>query len=282
MPDFVTSNPAPMASSSCFSLSPPPRGPRLGVQRDLRLPATCCSRPGVTYLVGAGPAGVDDLTHRAARLLRAADVVVTDALTDPSVLALASPSARVVHAGKRGGDARSVPQPEITALLVDLATAEEKRVVVRLKAGDPTLFGRAGDEISALRAVGCEVVVVPGVSSVSAAAAAVGESLTDVMRARSVVTVSGHDVEAVDYVLCAKADTVVFMMAGRNFAEVMRRFAEADGGKKCDRVVSVVRWAGRGEGVQKVVRAGIQDITAKVERDLPGGISPAVVLVQRK
>jgi siroheme synthase len=244
--------------------------------------ASLPAQPGVTYLVGAGPGGVDHLTHRAARLISTADVIVTDALADSDVLALHRRDAEVVHVGKRGGSAASVPQAEISELLVQIGTGAVKRSVVRLKAGDPCLFGRASEELAALRAVDCSVEIVPGVTSVSAAAAAVGESLTERSVGRSIVTVSGHDVDALDVELLARCDVVTVLMAGRGLREIVRRIAEADGGGECRRKVSVVRWAGRAStGEERVVQAGIWEIADAVEREMPDGLSPAVVIIAR-
>jgi uroporphyrin-III C-methyltransferase len=123
--------------------------------------------PGAVYLVGAGPGAPDLLTLRAARLLAAADVVLYDALVDPEVVALAQ-RARKIPVGKRGGRV-STEQRFINRLLV--AAARSHRLVVRLKGGDPLLFGRAHEEIDALAAAGIEHHVVPGITAAAAAAA---------------------------------------------------------------------------------------------------------------
>jgi uroporphyrin-III C-methyltransferase len=137
---------------------------------------------GKVYLVGAGPGAPDLLTLRAARLLEQADVVFTDALVHPDTLAMAS-RARTVHVGKRGGQV-STEQRFINRALV--SAAQHHAVVVRLKGGDPMLFGRAQEEIAALLEAGIEYEVVPGVSAAFAAAASLGASLTQRGVARSV------------------------------------------------------------------------------------------------
>jgi uroporphyrin-III C-methyltransferase len=134
------------------------------------------------YLVGAGPGAPDLLTLRAARLLAQADVVFHDALVHPETLALASRAATVA-VGKRCGR-HSTAQRFINKRLVD--AARKHAVVVRLKGGDPMLFGRAQEEIDALRAAGIEFEVVPGVSAALAASAEIGVSLTERGIARSV------------------------------------------------------------------------------------------------
>jgi uroporphyrin-III C-methyltransferase len=141
---------------------------------------------GIVYLVGAGPGAADLLTVRAARLLARADVVLHDALVEPEVLALA-PQARKLNVGKRAGKP-STDQAFINRLLVRAARSYE--LVVRLKGGDPMLFGRAQEEIEACRRAGVAVEIVPGISAAFAAAAEVQASLTQRGVSRSVVLVT--------------------------------------------------------------------------------------------
>jgi uroporphyrin-III C-methyltransferase len=143
---------------------------------------TEAARPGKVYLVGAGPGAPDLLTLRAARLLAQADTVFHDALVHPETLALAS-RATTIAVGKRCGR-HSTAQRFINKRLVD--AARKHAVVVRLKGGDPMLFGRAQEEIDALRAAGIEFEVVPGVTAALAASAEIGVSLTERGVARSV------------------------------------------------------------------------------------------------
>lgn len=144
---------------------------------------------GKVYLVGAGPGDPELLTLRAHRLLETADVVLHDDLVPPEVLALISPVARVYNVGKRCGRAQ-ITQQEIHALL--LLCARRGFRVVRLKGGDPLVFGRAGEEMDALRASGVEFEIVPGVSAATAAAAAAGITLTDRRLASRLVVLSNH------------------------------------------------------------------------------------------
>jgi uroporphyrin-III C-methyltransferase len=126
---------------------------------------------------------------RAIHRLRCADVVLHDALISPEVLALVPPSARVTNVGKRCGT-KCITQAEINSLLVTLAL--EGNAVVRLKSGDPLLFGRAGEEIEALKNAGVEFEIVPGITSAVAAAAAAGIALTDRRSVEQVLLVSAH------------------------------------------------------------------------------------------
>jgi uroporphyrin-III C-methyltransferase len=144
---------------------------------------------GKVYLVGAGPGDPELLTVRAVHRLRRADVVLHDALISSEVLALASPSARVVNVGKRCGT-KCITQAEINSLLIALAS--EGNIVVRLKSGDPLLFGRAGEEIEALQNAEIEYEIVPGITSAVAAAASAGISLTDRRCSDQVLLVSAH------------------------------------------------------------------------------------------
>lgn len=146
-------------------------------------------RTGKVYLVGAGPGDPDLLTVRAVRALGFADIVLHDALVSAEVLALIPPRARVMNVGKRCGQ-KKITQEEINDLLVGFASAGE--AVVRLKSGDPSIFGRAGEELEALSEAGIEVEIVPGVTASLAAAAKMGVSLTDRRRADQVLFISAH------------------------------------------------------------------------------------------
>jgi uroporphyrin-III C-methyltransferase len=190
-----------------------------------RLPAQAAAvgggtLPGTVYLVGAGPGAADLLTLRAARLLARADIVLHDALVQPDVLAMA-PQARLVPVGKRCGRL-STAQHFINKQLVD--AAQHHACVVRLKGGDPMLFGRAQEEIGALVAAGVPVEIVPGVSAAFAASAAIGQSLSLRGVSRSVVfltpAVGQGETPHVWARAAATADTVVLYMAGRQAADI--------------------------------------------------------------
>jgi uroporphyrin-III C-methyltransferase len=145
--------------------------------------------PGTVWLVGAGPGDPDLLTRKAERLIRAASVVFHDALVGAGVLELVPPHVRLVSVGKRSGR-HSKDQRTIDALLVEAALAGER--VVRLKGGDPAIFGRATEELDACRAAGVPVKVCPGVTAASAAAASLGMSLTLRGLARRLTFVTAH------------------------------------------------------------------------------------------
>jgi uroporphyrin-III C-methyltransferase len=176
---------------------------------------------GTVYLVGAGPGAADLLTLRAARLLEQADIVFHDALVHPDTLALAR-NAVLVAVGKRCGRL-STAQRFINKQLIDASA--RYRTVVRLKGGDPMLFGRAQEEIDALRAAGVPVEIVPGVSAAFGASADLAQSLTERGLSRSVAFVTprtGEGETQHDWARpAAAADTVVLYMAGKQ-AQVIR------------------------------------------------------------
>ena len=144
---------------------------------------------GKVWLVGAGPGDPDLLTRKAERLLREADVVVHDRLVGEGVLALVPPSTRRLYVGKRKSH-HSVPQGELNDLLV--ALAREGLTVVRLKGGDPFVFGRGGEEMLACRTAGIDCEIVPGVSAALAAAASAGAPLTHRGLAQTLSLVTAH------------------------------------------------------------------------------------------
>lgn len=177
-------------------------------------------RTGKVYLIGAGPGAADLITVRGVRLLAKADVVMHDALVEPAMLDHAPPRARRVAVGKRCGQ-HSMTQHFINELIVD--AARQHGVVVRLKGGDPMLFGRADEEMRALEAAGIEYEIVPGITAALAGAASLRCSLTlrGVSRSVALVTHSrAADTGAIQEL--ANADSLVFYM-GRDDAQAIAR-----------------------------------------------------------
>jgi uroporphyrin-III C-methyltransferase / precorrin-2 dehydrogenase / sirohydrochlorin ferrochelatase len=160
-----------------------------GSVSDLGSAAARRQPPGRVVLVGAGPGDPELLTIKAARAIENADAILFDALVSDDILELAPRHAELICVGKRGGRP-SCRQDDINALMVSYARAGKH--VVRLKAGDPAIFGRAGEEISHLESEGLEALIVPGVTAASAMAAAFGVSLTHRNHAKSVRFVTGH------------------------------------------------------------------------------------------
>src|SRR5438132_1364158 len=145
---------------------------------------------GMVYLVGAGPGDIGLLTLRGAELLGRADVVVYDALVNPDLLRLAPRTAEIIFGGKRSKD-HAIPQDELNQLLV--AKAREGKTVVRLKGGDPYIFGRGGEEAEELVSAGIPFEVVPGVSSMAAAPNYAGIPLTHRDHCSSFTVLTGHE-----------------------------------------------------------------------------------------
>jgi uroporphyrin-III C-methyltransferase len=195
--------------------------------------------PGTVWLVGAGPGDPGLLTLHAARALAQADVVLHDALVTPEILALA-PQARLEPVGKRAGGRRT-PQLRINQRLIELARAGRR--VVRLKGGDPLVFGRGGEEALALAAAGIGFHIVPGISAGIGGTAAAGIPVTHRGLARSVAFVTGHDsageVPELDWAALSRgADVLVLYMALRQIGTIAARLRDA--GRAADEPMAFV------------------------------------------
>ena len=224
---------------------------------------------GSVALVGAGPGDPELLTLRAARLLADADVVVYDALVDERVLDLARPGAELIDVGKRPG--RGVPQELISTLLVQLG--QQGRRVVRLKGGDPFVFGRGGEEAIALAEAGVRCTVVPGVSSVLAAPGAAGVPVTHRAVSAHFTVVTGHRAHGGDEpdwaALARVGGTLVIVMGVAQRARIAA--ALIAGGLSADTPVAVSMSATTGH--DHVVRCRLDELPAA---DVA---SPAVIVI---
>ncbi len=195
---------------------------------------------GSVWLVGAGPGDPELLTRKAERLIRTANTIFHDALVGPGILELAAPGARLVYVGKRSGR-HSKDQASIDRLIVEAAQAGER--VVRLKGGDPSIFGRATEELDACRAAGVLVQVCPGVTAASAAAASLGTSLTLRGTARKLTFVTAHaragEVLDLDWATLADpAATLAIYMGKAAAAEISSQLIRA--GLPADTPVALV------------------------------------------
>jgi uroporphyrin-III C-methyltransferase len=181
---------------------------------------------GKVYLVGAGPGDPDLLTVKALQLLRTADAVLHDDLVAPEILKLISPVAQVRNVGKRCGT-KTMRQEEINFLMVTLAASGLQ--VVRLKSGDPLIFGRAGEEMEALRRADIEYEIVPGITSALGAAAAAGIPLTHRDTSSTLVLTAGHRAaESPDWKQFAAAkSTLVVYMPGHSYRETASNLIDA-------------------------------------------------------
>jgi len=173
---------------------------------------------GKVLLVGAGPGDPELLTLKAARALGEADVVLVDDLVSPGCLSFVTPHARVIHVGKRGG-CKSTPQAFIEKLIVSFS--EKGKTVVRLKGGDPFVFGRGGEELERLRSRGIEVEVIPGITAGTAVPAALGIPVTHRDFAHGVTFVTGHGADLDWAALARSGTTLVIYMGLRNLERIV-------------------------------------------------------------
>jgi len=231
---------------------------------------------GCVLLVGAGPGDPDLLTVRAARELARAEVLLYDALIDPTVLELVPAGCERIDVGKRGDGTRGVPQESISELMI--ARARSGRRVVRLKGGDPFVFGRGGEEASALRAAGIEFEVVPGITSAFAVPAYAGIPVTDRRRSSSVAVVTGHrgraeTDERVDWEgLARSADTLVVLMGTAWLGDIAARVMA--GGRAPSTPAALI--SSGTSARQRVVRAPLGELA---ERVAEAGLGPPSIAV---
>lgn len=197
------------------------------------------SHSGKVYIVGAGLGDVDYLTVKARRVISEAEVLVYDALAGDRLLDLVPTECERIFVGKRGGQP-STPQAKIDSLLVSFCLAG--KLVVRLKSGDPFIFGRTTSEIDALVASGCDFEVIPGISSALAAPLLVGIPLTDPVLSRGFAVVSAHEPDALDWDALARIDTLVVLMGSKNLGEIVRQLHKH--GRSLRTPVAIIRWAG--------------------------------------
>lgn len=228
---------------------------------------------GKVYLVGAGPGPPELLTLKAAELLRTCDVVVYDRLIQEGTLALVGPGAERIYVGKAVGG-QDVRQEEIHRLLV--RKAQEGKMVVRLKGGDPFLFGRGGEEAEYLAEHGIPFEVVPGISSALAAPLRAGIAVTHRDAASCVVIVTGHEARGepgrLDWRALSAIETLVFVMGVQNVRRIAARLMES--GRSPQTPAAMIQTAYWRE--ERVVTATLATIADEVER---AGLKPPATLV---
>lgn len=224
---------------------------------------------GKVYLVGAGPGDTAYLTIQAANILSQAEILIYDALIDKQLLELAPQNCLRFDVGKRGGQP-STPQTQINQLLVESCQAGKQ--VVRLKAGDPFIFGRCTSEIAALKEANCEFEVIPGISSALAAPLLAGIPLTDPVLSRGFAVISAHDPDILDWEALACLETLVILMAGKNLPEVIHRLLRY--GRSHSTPVAIIK---RGGTLEQQVWVG--SITNILEHTAGISISPATIVI---
>ncbi len=224
---------------------------------------------GKVYLVGAGVGNEEYLTVKAKKLLTVADVLIYDALVDKSLLNLAPENCLKISVGKRGGKA-STPQAKINQLLVEYCL--QGKQIVRLKSGDPLIFGRANEEVAALKTAACSFEFIPGISSVLAAPLLAGIPLTDKDLSRCFAVVSGHEPNILDWSALASIDTLVILMGGRSLGQIIKNLI--DNGRSPDEPIAIIRNCGRLQ--QEIFQGSLTDI---VEITTGVSLSPAVIVI---
>lgn len=224
---------------------------------------------GKVYFVGAGVGDTAYLTLRGKELLATAEVLIYDALVTPQLLALAPSDCLKLDVGKRGGKA-STPQDQIDRLLV--AYCLQGKQVVRLKSGDPLIFGRAREEIAALKAANCNFELIPGISSVLAAPLLANIPLTDRELSSCFAVCSGHQPELLNWQALAAIDTLVILMGTRTLSEIVTRLLAA--GKTPTEPVAIIRNCSQPE--QEIFWGTLTDIVKKTEGL---ALSPAVIII---
>jgi uroporphyrin-III C-methyltransferase len=231
---------------------------------------------GKVYLVGAGPGDPELLTVKAHALLKTADLVLHDDLVPPAIVARAGPHAISVNVGKRCG-VKKITQAEINRMMI--ASAQRGLTVVRLKSGDPGIFGRLAEELDSLKAAGVPFEIVPGVTASLGAAAALGVSLTDRRVSSRIVIGSGHHadgreaIDETDWTSLAREDTtLVIYMPGRAFEKTARELLRA--GLPADTPAVVVSRATTPE--QCVFATKLADLASLKDIE-----APAILLIGR-
>lgn len=231
-------------------------------------------RPGTVAFVGAGPGDPDLLTLAALRALGSADVVIHDRLVSGEILGLARPGARLIDAGKEGFGP-SVPQDAINALITGHALAGA--VVVRLKGGDPTVFGRLDEEIDAVTAAGLDWTIIPGITAASAAVAAIGQSLTQRGRNAAVRLLTGHDMKGFadhDWRALARPGEVAAVYMGKKSARFIQGRLIMHGADRAT-PVTVVENASRAD--QRILACTLESLPADLaQADVRG---PALTFI---
>ncbi len=224
---------------------------------------------GKAFLVGSGLGGDRYLTLQAYGILAAAEVLLYDALTDDALQSLVPEGCLKIDVGKRGGQP-SMPQKEINQLLVHHCRAGKR--VVRLKSGDPFIFGRGQAEIRALQAAGCAFEVVPGLSSALAAPLLAHIPLTDPTMSRSFAVTTAHEPESLNWRALAEIETLVILMGARTLPEVVRRLQGH--GRSPQTPIAIIRWAGRPQ--QMIWEGTLGNI---IEKTTGESLSPCVIVI---
>ncbi len=223
----------------------------------------------MTYLIGAGPGDPSLITVKGQRILARADVILYDHLASEHLLGLAPAHAEKLYVGKKRAE-HEMTQEEISAILVD--RAKRGLTVVRLKGGDPFIFGRGGEEMEALAAVGLPFEIVPGVTTPLGLAAYTGVPLTHREHSSAVTFVTGHKVEAIDWNKIGGSETIVLFMGLVNFAAIARELIAH--GRSPETPAMAVRWATRPD--QQTITGTLSNLAQRIA---DAGLKPPATIV---
>lgn len=232
-------------------------------------------KKGKVYLVGAGPGDPGLLTLKAKKALEEADVVIYDYLANKRFLNFCKEEAEKIYVGKKGG-VHTLPQEEINKLLVK--KAEEGKTIVRLKGGDPFLFGRGGEEAEALFEENISFEVIPGITSAIAVPAYAGIPVTHRNYTSTLAIITGHEAEdkeesKIDFSALSKIGTLIFLMGVKNLPNIVKRLMEE--GKSPETPVAVIQWGTLPK--QKTTTGTLENIVEKVKEK--GITAPAIIII---
>lgn len=224
---------------------------------------------GKAFLVGSGPGSAAYLTVQAQQVLSTAEVLLYDALVDSELLGLVSATCETIDVGKRGGQP-SMPQSEINQLLVQHCRAGKR--VVRLKSGDPFVFGRAQAEVQALVEAKCQFEVIAGLSSALVAPLLASIPLTDPVLSRCFAVCTAHNPDALNWQTLAQIETLVILMGGQALPEIVRQLRSH--GRSPRTPIAIVRWASRID--QHIWEGTLADILSQTVDE---SLSPCVIII---
>lgn len=221
------------------------------------------------YFIGAGIGEIDYLTIKAYKILSRAEVLIYDNLVDEKLLELVPDNCLNFDVGKRGGKA-STSQDYINQLLVYYSL--QKKVVVRLKSGDPGIFGRLNPEIDTLITANCDFELIPGISSALAAPLLAGISLTDKIDSKCFTVLTGNDPDNLDWQTLAKIDTLVILMGGRTLPKIVQKLQE--NGRSPNFPIAIIRNSGR-----KNQQIWIGNLANIVTKTFNISLSPCIIII---
>lgn len=221
------------------------------------------------YLVGAGIGNIDYLTIKAHKIISTAEILIYDALIDTELLTLVPTNCLKINVGKRAGK-KSTPQNSINEILIDYG--QKYQTVVRLKGGDPGVFGRLNPEMEALTAANCDFELIPGISSALAAPLLAGISLTDKIDSKCFTVVTGNDPNTLNWEALAKIDTLIILMGSRNLTQIVKKLQQ--NGRSPSFPIMIVRNCGHHN--QQIWVGNLANI---VEKTLNLSLSPCVIMV---